>query len=309
MSFGTVEATFWFYIRAIAETGGHIVDLEKIVELCGAGLAGGGAALVGLWAFAGKLIDAKVDAIKAKEIERFKGEINTEIERFKAAANKDLEQTRHALQLEYAQKSIVLQTQRPAFEAVLAAMADAITAVVHSKASSAWTPAPVQVYSTFCSVTRPHLLLIPGDGAEGVTLFSEFVRDCTNCGTELPAPSLADAAHAVLRLEYIRERMIAYFQTLVGLPVEGQPLRDLAVLAACRMLNHNDPQHGWPTTTAARSDLGRFPQQQIDAVLADLPALKCEVERFIQYVKQECRSQWLYGTFGGIEHLVKRLWC
>lgn len=281
---------------------------EKIVETVTAAITGGAAALVGLWAFAQRVIDAKVDAMKAKEIAAFKGELNAELERFKAEANKDLERVKHALQLEYAQKQIVLETQRPCFEAVLAAMQSAIRQSGESLDNGKYQPIDARLVGSFVRATGSQSLLIPFAGAHGIRLFTLCLSDAAD-HSELGAskPSADTVCRSIIWLVFLQERMVDYFQSLVGLPVTGEPLRDLDILSACRMLNsHDDAENGWPTRTVAKND-SRVPKQLIDDVLAQLPVLLDEVERLAQYLRRHPRKNVLYDDLVEADRLLERL--
>ena len=209
------------------------MTLQEIINTLTGLISGLLLALLALRWFAQKIIEAKIDALKQKEVETLKASLNQQLEEFKANATKELESVKHALQLEYAKLAIVYETQKAAFETAIKAINDGIRAIEERWDNNDETFRPVDGRSVevYWRTIEGQGLFIAADGNRILHLFGEVMRDAVADASSEVSPDGRTIRNVMETLVYLKTVIVAYFQKMVGLPASDAPLLGAYYLA------------------------------------------------------------------------------
>jgi hypothetical protein len=158
-----------------------------------------------------------------------------------------LEITKHQLQLDYQKMSIIFEHQKDSFRKVLVAMHLAIGAL-ESGADDAWHPIQDSQVDAFRSVISEGSLFMDTASDQALRAFVAAMGDAVEPTFEPPPEQeVIRRAHSVAA--FILERLSEHFRSRVGLaPSHVNPLRDIELLGACRLINrYHFPQYDLPT--------------------------------------------------------------
>jgi len=184
-------------------------------------------AFIVMWWLLKRSLNAKIEVIKANEIDAFKNVLA-----------KELETTKHELKLEYAKQSIVYENQRDSFRGLIQGMYKAIEDL-RQPFDEPWTSIRDKYYGEFRQLVTEEALFIGSEGKRALDIF------CGIYASTISWDPVEDLQDEELRRAYeqmclISERIGEHFRSRIGLPGEKDPLLDVFILDACIILNGDE---------------------------------------------------------------------
>jgi hypothetical protein len=167
--------------------------------------------------------------------------------------NKQLEATKHGFQDQLQKLSIVYEHQKDSFKAVLSAMHEAIRAIEGNirGIDDEWGSIGMSDYETFGRVVAEETLFLDSRTDQAIALFSQILWDAVDNPNFDQFTDSETVRRSYGHLKLISDRTAEYFRFKVGLlPENPDPLLDIELLGACRLINEqNFSDAGLPTKT------------------------------------------------------------
>ena len=253
-------------------------------------------AFVVMWWLLRKSVDAKIDILKTREIDVFKGDLA-----------KELETTKHELKLEQAKLSIVYENQRDSFKTLIQTMYEAIEDL-KQPFDDEWTSIPHKYHDKFCQVVANEALFIGSEGERALDIFSRIYSLTIAYDPEEDLQN-EELRRAYEQLCFISERIREYFRNRIGLQEEKDPLRDVFILDSCIILNrYHFREIDFPTQDIFKIVRNQSPLELIKIVKENSTEFNNELSRLVKHcesspeLKSTCfelidRVKWYLNRF------------
>jgi len=223
-----------------------------------------------------RAIEAKIDVLKAQEIESLKARLAQE-----------LESARHELQLEHSKLAIVYENQKNSFTRVIKAMYEVLKALEHKKEfEGPWRPIAEKEFEDFRRVIVEESLFVGSRCENALYLFLSIMGDATYWPPD-PPPTDESVRRAYDQLSFLSDRISEFFRSRVGLSEESSPLLDAELLGACWLINHYCfAESGFPTESLLKIE-DQSTLELIATAKKNVKVLREELTRFVRLISSK----------------------
>jgi hypothetical protein len=224
-----------------------------------------------------RTIEAKIDVMKAKEIEAFKVELS-----------KELESAKHRLELEHTRTAIIYENQRSSFSNIIKAMHGAIRVIElsYNSATETWEPIEERDLENFRKLVMEESLFVGKECESVLNLYIDVMSEAVDWQIGEPPPKEAEVRRAYDQLVFLSECIREFFRLKIGLPAEPAPLVDAELLGACRLINrYSFAEAGFPTEGVLKIREHQSSHELVSIAKKHLDLLRVELKRFIDHLK------------------------
>jgi hypothetical protein len=260
------------------------LDVLKVVATALISLGGGGAIV---WALSGVLGKVWINRIMQKDIRTH----TEELDAIRHKYAEELGTLRHQFQIVQKQMSVIFESQKSSFTNVIKSMDKAIQ-TLEQPWDGYWTPIHERTYNEFHSVVVDESLFVGAEGEEALELFSSVLSGTVPWYDDIPDDELLRQSYN--QLSFLSKRITEYFRIRVGLPGRANPLDDIYVFGACRLLNecYRHDEHFKSSILAYKKDQNT--EQLISKARANMSVLREWLNRMIKEIESEDERSWRF---------------
>jgi len=218
---------------------------------------------------------------------------NRILESDRARYSKELDFIRHQFKLEQQKLTVVYESQKNSFKRVIHAMHE-VMEEIEGPWDGAWEPIDEKVFIKFRKIIVEESLFLDLESKRALNCFMRVIGRIEYIYGEEP-PKDFEVRQAYNQLSFISKCVGEYFNQKVGLSVEGSPIFDVDLFAACFLINHTHlSAAGFPIKNKLKFEINQTPYELVSIAEENIILLKEELGRLIKHLDSEPEEKRIY---------------